>query len=303
MQPKFNFIKHPSRLFLGIVKKTQSLYSDSVYLRLYYYFKMGKVLHLNHPRTFNEKLQWLKLYNRQPEYTMMVDKYAVKDYVSNIIGKEHIIPTIAVWEKPEDINWDTLPPQFVLKTTHGGGSLGVIICKDKESFDKDKAIKKLTTSMKSDLYREFREWPYKNVRKRIIAEPFMTDGGKDLKDYKIHNFNGLPKFILLCRDRYAESGLTEDFYSTDWTHLEMKRPNLKNPGGHDCPKELKEMLSYAKQLSQNIPFVRTDFYIINGKVYFGELTFFPAGGMSKFEPEKYDEILGSWLTLPQQKKT
>ncbi len=300
MQPILNFIKHPSRLFLGIVKKTHFLYSDSVYLRLYYFFKLGKVLHLHHPLTFNEKLQWLKLYDRRPEYTMMVDKYSVKNYVAEIIGREHTIPTLGVWDSPDDIEWDLLPQQFVLKTTHGGGGCGVIICKNKATFNKDDAIHKLSVSLKSDIYKEFREWPYKNVKKRIIAEQYMTNDGQELEDYKIHCFNGTPKFILLCRDRFSKKGLSEDFYSTEWEHLNMKRPNRDNPGGHNRPKELDEMIRFAKLLSKDIPFIRTDFYIINGQVYFGELTFFPAGGMSSFEPEEYDRTLGSWLVLPHE---
>ncbi len=300
MQSIANFFHYPSRIFLGILKKTNYLYPDSLYLRLYYFLKMGKVLHLKDPISFNEKLQWLKLYNRNPLYTIMVDKYEVKNYVSSIIGKDHVIPTIAVWDNIEEIDWDVLPRQFVLKTTHGGGGCGVVICRDKMLFDKGEAIKRLSASMKSNIYTEFREWPYKNVKKRIIAERFLTNDGEELIDYKIHSFNGIPKFILLCRNRFSETGLTEDFYSIKWEHLDIKRPNRDNPGGIRRPKELEEMLSYARLLSKDIPFVRTDFYIVKGIVFFGELTFFPASGMSLFEPEDYDRIFGTWLTLPEK---
>lgn len=270
---------------------------DSLYIRLLFFLKMGYWPNLRNPKTFNEKLQWLKLYNRQQNYTMMVDKLAAKEYVGKVIGDDHIIPTIGVWKRPEDIEWNQLPTQFVLKTTHGGGNCGVVICKDKTCFNRSDAIAKLNRSLNQDIYNDYREWPYKNVPRRIIAEPFLTDNGRMLEDYKIHNFNGVPRFILLCRDRFLTTGMTDDFYSVEWEHLDVKRPGHDNHGGHECPKELPEMLELAKELSMGIPFIRTDFYIINHKVYFGELTFFPASGLSHFEPEKWDVIFGKMLNL------
>ena len=171
---------------------------DKTYLQLLYRFKMGHRLDLNHPKTFTEKIQWLKLYNRRPEYTLMVDKYAVKKYVADIIGEKYIIPTLGVWDKPEDIDWDALPNEFVLKTTHGGGSGGVVICKDKKTFDRNKAILTLRDSMNSDIYRSLREWPYKDVKKRVLAEKYMAPKDMvnnpiyDLSDYKFFCFNGEP---------------------------------------------------------------------------------------------------------------
>ena len=297
MLPLYKYINKPSLLFTAIVQKLWFLFPDKPYLQILFYLRMGKRLDLKNPQSFNEKLQWLKLYDRKPEYTQMVDKYAVKDYVANIIGKEYIIPTLGVWDRPEDIDFDSLPNQFVLKTTHGGGGGGVVICKNKDCFDKVAAIKKLKRSMKQNIYNKLREWPYKNVQKRVIAEKYLSNTEGELDDYKIHNFNGVPKFILLCRDRFSEKGMSDDFYSEKWEHLDVKRPGKDNPDKHEKPKTLEEMLFLAKKISEELRFSRTDFYTVNDKVYFGEITFYPASGMFKFEPEKYDILFGSWLNL------
>lgn len=290
-------IKTPSKIAIYLLNKFARIIPDKQFLQWKFYLVMGEKLNLENPKTFNEKLQWLKLYNRKPEYTTMVDKYAVKEYVASKIGEEYIIPTLGIWNSVDEIEWDKLPNQFVLKTTHGGGGCDVIICKDKNTFDKEAAIKKLNQSLKSDLYRIYREWPYKNVPKRVIAEKYMTDNGEDLEDYKIHTFNGIPKFILLCRDRF-KGKMIDDFYSTDWELLDVRRPGHPNsPIPQNPPKELAEMLRLSEILSKKTPFLRVDFYTSNNRVYFGELTFFPASGMSKFEPEKWDEIFGNWLTV------
>lgn len=271
---------------------------DKTYIKIMYYHRMGRKLNLDAPTTFNEKLQWLKLYDRNPLYTTMVDKYDAKNYVASIIGEQYIIPTIGVWDSPEDIDWDSLPSQFVLKVTHDSG--GLIICKDKSKLNIDDARKKLVASLKRNYYLHSREWPYKDLKRRIIAEVYMEDNeSAELRDFKIHNFNGEPKFTLVCRDRYSASGLTEDFYSEDWKRMSVRRP--KHPNAKTLipkPVELDEMYRLAKMLSNNVPFLRTDFYIVNHKVYFGELTFFPASGMTPFVPEKWDEIFGQWLKLP-----
>lgn len=289
--------KLPSYCLLRIWFILAPLLPDAIYLRVLFRLKMGYWMNLNNPETFNEKIQWLKLYDHRSEYTTMVDKYSTKEYVVKIIGKEYIIPTLGVWERPEDIEWEKLPNQFVLKTTHGGGSTGVVICKEKCTFNRVEAIKKLQKSLKTDTYKLLREWPYKNVPRRILAEKYMADGNECLEDYKVHCFNGIPRFILLCRDRNKKSGMTDDFYSTTWEHIEVKRPGHTNPGGKKRPEELELLLSLSKKLSYNIPFIRIDFYIINHRVYFGELTFYPASGLSKFEPESYDRLFGSWMNI------
>ena len=291
-------IKSPKKILIYFLNKSARLFSDKRFLQMKFRLEMGQKLDLDNPKTFNEKLQWLKLYNRKPEYTTMVDKYAVKEYVANIIGIEHIIPTLGVWNSVEEIDWDVLPNQFVLKTTHGGGGGGIVICKDKVVFDKDKAKKTLQKSLDSDIFWNYREWPYKNVPKRIIAEQFMSNNGMDLEDYKIHCFNGDPKFILVCSNRYGKGAMIDDFYSPGWELMDVRRPgHPKSDRASKTPQQLKQMLKLAKILSKDIPFLRVDFYIINNQIYFGELTFFPASGMSKFEPEEWDYTFGNYLKL------
>ena len=182
------YIKDPLQIFFGLIKRVQFLFKDDArYLQIIYYLNTHHRLDLKNPTTFTEKLQWLKLYNRRPEYTMIVDKYAVKEYVGNIIGKEYVIPTLGVWESPEDIDIANLPDEFVLKTTHGGGNKGVIVCTDKDKLDKDATVRKLNSSLKIDLYKDLAEWPYKNVKRRIIAEKYLSDGCEADNDSAPHD--------------------------------------------------------------------------------------------------------------------
>lgn len=271
---------------------------DNIYLKIKFKKHMGYPLNLKNPKTFNEKLQWLKLHDRKSIYTTMVDKYAVKKYVADIIGEEYIIPTLGVWDRFGDIDFDTLPNQFVLKCTHDSG--GLVIVKDKRSFDRGTAKKKIEDCLKNNFYYMGREWPYKNVKPRIIAEKYMEDTvTSELNDYKIHSFNGDPKVILVCKDRFSELGLTEDFFDENWVHLEVKKEKKANSSTPiERPKELDEMLELSRKLSKGIPFLRTDFYSIEGKTYFGELTFYPASGIEKYLPESFARQLGDWLVLP-----
>lgn len=272
--------------------------NDKTYLRLLYWSRFGKVLHLKKPKTFSEKLQWLKIYDKNQKYVEMVDKDLAKQYVGEIIGGEYIIPTIGKWESVEEIKFDSLPNQFVLKCTHDSG--GIVICRDKTGFDIDKAKNIINNSLKNNYYFHAREWPYKYIKPKIIAECFMNNNGKDLEDYKIHCFNGQPEVILVCRDRYNKSGLTEDFFSIEWNHLNVSRKTHPNATEKiPKPKLLKEMLEISKKLSKGIPFVRVDLYIIEDRIYFGELTLFPASGLAPFVPESFDSYLGEQLILPQ----
>lgn len=291
------FKTNKTAILASILRRLSFLFKDDeLYLKLIYLFELHRWLDLNNPKTFNEKLQWLKLHDRRLEYTTMVDKYAVKEYVAKIIGNEHIIPTLGVWNSFDEIDFNTLPKQFVLKTTHGGGGMAVVICKDKNNLNLKKAKQILDKSLKSDIYANYREWPYKNVPKRIIAEKYMpSDNG--LIDYKVHNFNGIPKFILVCRNRYGTTPMAETFFSDKWEKLDLKRPGHPNPN-MEKPESLQEVLDFSALLSKDLPFVRTDFYIIDGKVYFGEITFYPASGLSPFYPEIYDRIFGDLLKIP-----
>lgn len=276
--------------------------SDKLYLAWRYYRAFGTLPDFKNPKTFNEKLQWLKLYDRNSIYSTMVDKFEAKEYVAKLIGDQYIIPTIGAWDSFEDIDFDELPDRFVLKCTHDSGCIA--ICRNKMEFDKKSAREKLERGLKNNYFWRGREWPYKNLKPRIIAEQYMEDEKNkgELSDYKVHNFNGEPKIILVCGNRFSNSGLTEDFYSDTWEHLDMKRP--KHPNAEvvmEKPEKISQILEFSRILSKGIPFIRTDFYIVNNKIYFGELTFFPASGFERFEPEECDQILGSWLTLPSEK--
>ena len=274
---------------------------DSLYLRIAFRLNTGRFLHLKKPILFTEKIQWLKLNDRKLEYVDLVDKFKVKAIVSSIIGSEYIIPTIAVWETPSDIDWNVLPNQFVLKTTHGGGGCGVVICKDKSSFDRRESITQLWKSYNSNIYMSYREWPYKNVEKKVIAEPFMvdklsTDG--DLIDYKFYCFNGVPKYCQVIRNRRKHE--TIDFFDMDWNLMPFigLNPNVKNGSGNlPKPQQLNEMIEICKRLGKNKPFTRIDLYVINNRVYFGEITFYPASGFGRFEPEEWNIKLGNMITL------
>ena len=273
---------------------------DKMYLHMKYYLRMGKRLNLKNPQTFNEKLQWLKLYGRRPIDTILSDKYAVKDYIAKTIGPNYVIPLLGVWDRFDDIDFDKLPDQFVLKCTHDSG--GIVICKDKSKLDKVSAKKKLEASLKTDFYVYSREKAYKNIPRRIIAEQYMEDSSsQELIDYKVHNFNGEPKMILLCQSRFSKGGLREDFYTPEWDHLDIRRPGHPNAVElAQKPAELEEILNLSSKLAESMPFVRTDFYIIDGKIFFGEITYSPAAGMTPFIPDKWDKILGDWIVLPGQ---
>lgn len=302
------YLSHPRTTGIVLLEHFCSWLSDKKYVELMFWLKMGYKLNLKNPHTFSEKIQWLKLYNRRPEYTTMVDKYAVKDYVAKIIGGKYVIPTLGVWDKPEEIDWESLPDRFVLKTTHGGGNTGVVICKDKTTFDRQKAIDKLNKSLKQDIYRTLREWPYKNVPRRILAEQYIdpSPNVKDLPDYKWYCFDGEPKFCQVIQNRTTEE--TIDFFDTDWNHqdfiglLPSKNSSFKKsdktPGR---PLNLDVQVRIARELSKEYPFSRIDLYSLNDETYFGEITFYPASGFGIFEPSLYNEMLGKMLTLPGEK--
>ena len=299
MLPLKDYINNPRILFTSFLQEYGCWIPDRLYLQMQYYLRMGKRIDLNNPQTFNEKIQWLKLYNRKPEYTMMVDKLAVKDYVAGIIGSEYIIPTLGVWDNPEDIDFESLPNQFVLKTTHGGGSSGVVICKDKSTFNVKAATLSLKRAMKQNIYKAYREWVYKGITPRIIAEKYLSDLNGELNDYKIFTFNGEVKMIELDYNRFK--GHQRNLYDSNLHKLEVKMEYPSDPRREfSKPKRLDELLELSKKLSAGILHVRTDFFIVNDQFYFGELTFYPDSGYGRITPEEFNWQLGKWINLPDR---
>ena len=267
---------------------------DEKFLRILYKTKTGKKLDLEHPKTFNEKLQWLKLHDRKDIYTTMVDKYEVKKYVAGIIGKEYIIPTLEVHDKFDEIDFDKLPSQFVIKCTHDSG--GLVICKNKKEFDIEEAREKINRCLKQNYYYSGREWPYKNVKPRIIIEKYMEDeSGYQLKDYKLFCFNGEPELIMVDSDRFSDH--KRNVYDKKWRKIDV---NINFPNCNvdfEKPMDLEKMLRLSKKLSKGIPFVRIDFYIIKDKIFFGEITFYPGSGFQVITPEIWNKKLGDMIDL------
>lgn len=269
--------------------------SDEKYLKMKYLFNIGKKLNLKKPFTFNEKMQWLKLNDRKDIYTLMVDKYEAKKIAAERIGEDYIIKTIGIWDKFEDIDFDKLPNQFVLKCTHDSGT--VVICKDKNNFNIESAREKINSRLKYNYYYNCREWPYKNVKPRIIAEEFMQDRDFEvLNVFKVFNFNAGEQIVQAIQNDKTKDECI-DYFDKDWNKLVL-RQNYKN--GEITlpePKNLKEMLEISKELSEGFKFLRTDFYEVNGKLYFSEFTFYSDAGLAKFEPEEWDGILGDRIDL------
>ena len=274
------------------------LIPDEKYLRVMYHIMMKEKLDINHPKTFNQKLQWLKLHDRKSTYPLMVDKYEAKKFVEKLIGEQYIIPTLGVWYSFDEIDFGRLPSRFVLKCTHDSG--GIIICKDKESLNSDDARKRIEKCLNNNYYFNGREWPYKTVKPRIIAEKYMEDADstRDLTDYKIYCFNGEPKLVQVISDRFSGK-LMNDHYTLEWEKLDLTRGKYAvSSVPITKPLELDEILSLATKLCIDTYFARIDFYIINHHIYFGEITFFPSSGFVPFNPPKWDKILGEWIHLP-----
>lgn len=270
---------------------------DSWYLQMKYKQYMGYSLNLSNPKTFNEKLQWLKLHDRKPEYTMMVDKYAVRKYIADTIGEEYLIPLLGVWDNPDKIDFNALPNQFVLKCNHNSG-LGMCICKDKSNLNIENVKNDLRKGLKQDYYLTCREWPYKNVKRRIIAEKYMSDEGKEeLSDYKVLCFNGEAKLIEVHKGRFYGNH-TADNYDEFWNKTDIEQYDLpKSDEILPKPKFLEEMLHLSRLLSKDLIHVRVDWYFTNNRLYFGELTFFDGSGYNLFCGDA-DGLLGSWIKLP-----
>lgn len=281
-----------------IIQYVGCIIPDKIWIEIMYIIHLHKLPNLKNPSTFNEKLQWLKLYYHKPEHTKLVDKYEMKKYVSDIAGNDLVVPVIGIWENVDDIDFDVLPQQFVLKVTHDSG--GVIICKDKTQLDRDKTRQILRGLLHTNYFKQYREWPYKNVKPRVFAEKYIEDyTGSQLRDYKVFCFNGIPYCIQVDFDRFTDH--KKNLYDVNWNLLDFSfnypaHPEIKI----EKPQSLNKMLDIAIKLSNGEPYVRIDFYIANDALYVGEITFFPASGFGKFIPEEYDKILGDKISLPQK---
>lgn len=279
---------------------------DEKYLKRLYKAIFGKELNLENPQTFNEKLQWLKLYYKRPDYTMMADKYAVRPYIAEKIGKEHLVPLLGVWDSPDDIDFDSLPDQFVLKCNHNSG-LGLCICKDKSELDIEKVKNELRKGLSEDYSVASREWQYRDIPRKIICEKYMKDENQNeetgIVNYKVSCFNGIPKYIYVSKNIEGKKNdrlslLTPDWENAPFTHKRYKAFDELPPK----PVNYEKMLEYSRILSEGIPYVRVDFYEINAQLYFSELTFFVASGFTHYSPEESDMLIGSWLELPPEWK-
>lgn len=292
----------PQRLLELLLNRTCNILPQWIYLSIKFKMKMGKWPNILHPKTYNEKLQWLKINDHNPLYTQMVDKYEAKNWASNIIGSDYIIDTIGCWNSPDEINWDILPHKFVLKITHGGGGNGIIICRDKNKLDKAKTLDSLRKALPLNLYKYNKEWPYKNVVPRVIAEKLLIDNDKPedvINDYKFYCFNGKMEFMLVSNER-SNKHAKFDYFDRNFKHLPFKQGGENYEGKINKPLNFELMIDLAEKLSKGIPHVRVDFYDVNGHVYFGEMTFFDSSGFAAFDPEEWDYKYGDLIKLPKK---
>lgn len=314
MEKPLRIFKNPYLIFKFLSGKgLLNWMPDKPYLKLMYRATTGEKLDIDNPKTFSEKLQWLKLYDRNPLYTIMVDKVKAKEYVAKKIGEKYIIPTLAVWENIEDIDFNILPNRFVMKCNHNSGK-GMYICKDKRTINEKKIRERLYQGLKENYYNHGREWPYKDVPRRILVEKYMESSNKvvmsataeakaerigSLRDYKFFCFNGEPKLCQVISDRAINECI--DFYDTSWNRIvglvgltegvHNSNLNISRPESFD------EMLRCARILAEGIPFSRIDFYDIDGHAYWGEITFYPASGFGEFRPDKWNLIIGKWINI------
>lgn len=274
------------------------LLPDSLYLKIQYRKLMGKPLNLKNPKGFNEKLQWLKLHDRKPEYEVYVDKYAARDFVAHTIGEKYLVKLLGVWDTAESIDYNSLPNQFVIKGTHDSGS--VVVCRDKASFDPYITTEKMKKSLKRNNYYYGRDWPYKNVKHRIIAEEYLDNGPLGLIDYKFYCFNGQPKFLYISQGLEDHSTASITFFDLNKKRMPFQRPDYKqHEQDPDFPGNFDEMIDIARKLAVAVeaPFIRIDMYNIDGRIVFSEITFRPCSGYMKFVPEEWDIRVGDMLTI------
>lgn len=288
-----------SRFFYKVFYHCSFLFPDEFYIKIQFEYFMKYKLNLDNPKSFSEKLQWLKLYDRKPIYTKMVDKYEAKGFISEKVGMEYVVPTLGIYNTVSEIDYNSLPNSFVMKTTHDSGT--VVVCQDKSLLDKKKTHSFLSKRLRRKYFYSEREWPYKDVKPRIIIEKNINQNNEDLKDYKFYCFDGEPKVLYITTNRGGKGGLKEDFFDADGNHLDATQKGYyNNPITPQLPSNFEKMKELARILSNGIPHLRVDFYEINNNIYVGELTFSDGGGYAPFIPHKYELLFGDWITLPKK---
>lgn len=297
---------NPSHFVAAILMRYNSWIPNEMYIKLMYRLELGRKLDLIHPIRYNDKMQWLKLYNHRLEYVAMADKINAKMVAAKLVGERYIIPTLGVWNRPEQIEWDKLPNQFVLKTNHDSGNSGVVVIKDAAKLQdlhyKRQIIRRLNQSLRKDAFAAGREWPYKNIERKVFAEQYMEDQTThDLRDYKFYCIGGKPIFLFVATERNVPGEIAKfDYFDMDFNPLDLRMAHPKSGCKIDKPICFEEMKQLAERLSQGIPTIRIDLYEVNGKVYFGEFTFFPSGGLAAFHPDEWDYRLGEMVVLPEK---
>lgn len=291
--------RHCAHSFLMVFKP---VLSDKNYYRIQYYVMLGRIPNIDNPSLYTEKLQWLKLYDHNPLYTKIVDKFEVKRIISSIIGEQYVIPTLGIWNSPEEVNIETLPNQFVLKTTFGGGGDGIVICRDKTKLNREETLAKLKKSFNTNPYLRAREWPYRDVPRRIIAEQYLEDDSGELRDYKFYCFGGKPHVVMIASNRFTNHYF--NYFDMDFNIL----PITSAMGTHsnaifDKPMSFNEMKEVATKLSKGFTHVRVDLYSCQGKVYFGELTLYDSSGFDDLSSEEWNQRFGDWISLPQKENS
>lgn len=299
MRMVLKLIRHGVNIILKVFGR---YLSDKHYCWLQYFVILGQFPDLDNPKLYTEKLQWLKIYDHNPYYTKIVDKYEVKDIVSKKIGEKYVIPTLAVWDAPEDVVFESLPNKFVLKTTFGGGGDGVVICRDKSNLNKTEVIKKLRKSFKTNPYARAREWPYKDVPHRIIAEQYMEDEYGELRDYKFYCFDGVPKVMLVASNRYTNHNF--NYFDMNFNVLPITSiMGTRSDITIERPVNFEEMKEVASKLSTGFTHVRVDLYNSGGKVLFGELTLYDSSGYDNLNSEEWNRLFGDWINMPMISQT
>lgn len=296
------YLSHPGMLLNAATRRLfGGLLPERTKIKLLYHYITGEKLDLDHPKTFSQKLNWLKLYDRKPIYHKMVDKYDAKLFVKDVLGEDRSVPTLGVWNSFEEIDWDSLPNEFVIKATHDCASFYFV--RDKKSLDKVACKNRVCSHWNKDYYDDCLEWPYKGLKPRIIAEPIIHDGKMPyLRDFKFYCFNGEPKVFYITSDKGTNLPIKQNFYDIEGTPIDLEDANYPgNPISPELPEHLKEMVEDARKLSQNMYHLRVDFYETADNYYLGELTFYEDAGYCKFKPDVWNQTLGDWIKLPTDK--